>query len=274
MKHALFAILIAVFSFSLLVDDAHARRFGGGSSFGMKRSLPPASAPKQNYNRQQQGTPSAGQPGRRSWMGPLAGLATGIGLAALLSHFGLGEEMAGFVMLLLFAAAALFLFRMFRRGMGVQRLQYAGADAAAGQYDRAAALPGATAAAAPTLAEDFDAEAFVRQAKINFIRLQTANDAGNLDDIREFVTPEVFAEISVQITERSGAAQQTDVVELDAEVMDVAEESGRYIVSVRFSGLLREEKDASPAPFSEIWHLVKPVRGGEGWRVAGIQQIA
>jgi predicted lipid-binding transport protein (Tim44 family) len=273
MKHALFAILIAIFSFSLVVDDAHARRFGGGSSFGMKRSTPPASAPKQNFNRQQQGTPPAGQPGKRSWTGPLAGLAAGIGLAALLSHFGLGEDMAGFVMLLLLAAAAVFLFRMFRRGAAAQNLQYAGVGA--GQHDRAAApaFSGAAASAA-TLAEDFDAEAFVRQAKVNFIRLQAANDAGNLDDIREFVTPEVFAEISLQITERGGTPQQTDVVELDAKVLDIAEESGRYIVSVRFGGLLREEKNAPPAPFSEVWHLTKPVQGSEGWRAAGIQQAA
>jgi predicted lipid-binding transport protein (Tim44 family) len=157
--------------------------------------------------------------------------------------------------------------------MGAQRLQYAGLDASAEHYGHAVA-PAGSAAATPAFPGDFDAEAFVRQAKINFIRLQAANDTSDLDDIRKFVTPEVFAEINMQITERGGAAQQTDVVELDAEVLDVAEENERYIISVRFSGLLREGKDASPAPFSEIWHLAKPVRGGEGWRVAGIQQTA
>ncbi|MDR3213151.1 MAG: 39S ribosomal protein L45 [Azoarcus sp.] len=274
MKHVLFALLIAVFSLSFLADDAYAARFGGGRSFGMKRSTPPASAPRQNNNRPQQGTPPAGG---RSWMGPLAGLATGIGLAALLSHFGLGEDMASFVMLLLLAAAAVFLFRKLRRGnVPAQRLQYAGAPMGGNQHDRAAtAFSGATGSAiSPVSAGDFDVETFIREAKLNFIRLQTANDAGNLDDIREFTTPEVYAEISLQTGERGGAAQQTDVVELDAEVVDLAEENGRYVVSVRFSGLLREEKDATPAPFAETWHLVKPMQGGEGWRIAGIQQAA
>jgi predicted lipid-binding transport protein (Tim44 family) len=280
MKHLLLALLVAVFGSTLLVDDAQARRFGGGSSFGMKRSTPPASAPKQNFNRQQPSATPAGQPGKRSWMGPLTGIAAGLGLAALFSHLGLGEEMADFVLLLLIAAAAIFLFKKFRRGAGApaQRLQYAGASANTGmgvdavQRDSAAAAFSGGASSA--LASEFDAETFVRQAKLNFIRLQTANDAGNLDDIREFVTPEVYAEVSLQIAERGGAAQQTDVIEFEAEALDVTEEGGRYIVSVRFSGLLREEKDASPAPFSELWHLIKPVQGDEGWRVAGIQQSA
>ena len=62
------------------------------------------------------------------------------------------------------------------------------------------------------------------------------------------------------------------MVELNADVIDVAEEDNRYIVSVRFTGLLREEADAAPAPFDEIWHLTKPRNGSGGWLIAGIQQ--
>ena len=118
----------------------------------------------------------------------------------------------------------------------------------------------------------FDAEGFARQAKLNFIRLQAANDAGNLDDLREFTTPEVFAEICMQLNERRGSEQRTDIVELNADVIDVAEEDNRYIVSVHFTGQLREEADAVPAPFDEIWHLTKPLSGSGGWLIAGIQQ--
>jgi predicted lipid-binding transport protein (Tim44 family) len=278
MKHVLLALLVAISSFALVVDDAYARRLGGGSSFGMKRSTPPASTPKQ-ADRPQQQQNTNNTPPKRSWTGPLAGLAAGLGLAALFSHLGLGEGMANFVMLLLLAAAALFLFKMLRRrnGASPRPLQYAGAGAPATPYhDNIATFPGTASASAATAAldEDFDAAAFTRQAKLNFIRLQTANDAGNLDDIREFTTPEVYAEISMQIAERGGAAQQTDIVELKAEVVELTKEDGRYIVSVNFGGLLREETDTAPAPFSETWHLVKPVTGVEGWRIAGIQQIS
>ena len=48
----------------------------------------------------------------------------------------------------------------------------------------------------------------------------------------------------------------------------------RQIVSVRYHGLIREEKDGAAAPFDEVWHLVKPVDGSHEWAIAGIQQMA
>lgn len=74
--------------------------------------------------------------------------------------------------------------------------------------------------------------------------------------------------------EQSGSAQKTDVVSLNAEVLDVTEEAARYIVSVRFTGLLREDVNAAPEAIDETWHLTKPQSGNSGWLVAGIQQNA
>ena len=112
----------------------------------------------------------------------------------------------------------------------------------------------------------------MRNAKVSFIRLQAANDVGNLDDIREFTTPEMFAEISLNLADRGKAVQETEVVTIDAEVLEVAEEATRYIVSLRFRGLIREDKDAAAEPIDEVWHMVKPRDGKGGWVVAGIQQ--
>jgi len=114
-------------------------------------------------------------------------------------------------------------------------------------------------------------EAFVREAKLNFIRMQAANDAGNIDDIRAFTTPELFAEIRMQLSERGDVTQETDVVNLNAEVLECAEENNQLIASVRFHGLMNE--DATGAlPFDETWHLTKSANGRGGWVVAGIQQ--
>ena len=76
----------------------------------------------------------------------------------------------------------------------------------------------------------------------------------------------------MQLNERKGAEQRTDVVELNVQVIDVAEENDRYVVSVRFTGLLREQADAAPEAFDEIWHLSKPLAGSGGWLIAGVQQ--
>ena len=69
-------------------------------------------------------------------------------------------------------------------------------------------------------------------------------------------------------------AAGADVVQIDAEVLDVAEESDRQVVSVRFHGLIRELREGGAMPFDEVWHLVKPLDGSREWAIAGIQQLA
>ncbi|AYH41878.1 Tim44-like domain-containing protein [Azoarcus sp. DN11] len=289
MKNFLLTLLTVIVVFGLGVGDVEAKRLGGGSSLGMQRQITPPQAPRpavtpapapQASPATAPIPPQAPQP-RRSWLGPLAGLAAGVGLAALFSHFGLGGEFGSMLTIGLLVLAAVALFRLLsRRSTGAPAaggMQYAGA-AQTSVADVAPAAPafggGAAAPAKPAIPPDFDADAFARQAKVNFIRLQAAHDAGNLDDIREFTTPEMYAEIRLQMADRGMSAQRTDVIELNAQVLEVVEEAQRYIVSVRFTGMLREEPGAPPAPFDEIWHLTKPRSGSGGWIVAGIQQVA
>lgn len=284
MKNLILTLMFAVLSLGFGVAEVEAKRLGGGSSFGMKRQATPQQAPRQPAAGQTPASGAAAAAPKRSWMGPIAGLAAGLGLAALFSHLGLGEGMASFVMILLLAAAAFFVFRLlFRRGTNApqnQNLRYAAPGAAPSTVSALRPAPASAMTGAAALsgldqarADGFDVDGFARQAKLNFIRLQAANDAGNLDDLREFTTPEVFAEVRLQITERGNAEQRTDVVELNAEVIDVAQENARHVVSVRFHGLLREEEGAAPAAFEEVWHLTKPVSGEGGWLVAGIEQV-
>jgi predicted lipid-binding transport protein (Tim44 family) len=317
-----FSLLAAVLALGLTLTvgdaDAAGKRLGAGKSSGMQRDSTTTNKSAAAAPGAANATAAAAAQPKRSWMGPLAGLAAGLGLAALASHLGFGEEMASMLMmgLLVMAVVLVIGFIMRRRaaarqaGLGAPGgLQYAAAGPASGATNRsrsesplqpaaatdasfsgssaapatpvATALAGAasaSAAAAPVASSgniplDFDAAGFVRNAKVSFIRLQAANDAANLDDIREFTTPEMFAEISMTIAERGNEAQETDVVTIEAEVLDVAEEANRYVVSVRFSGLIREEQDAAAEPIDEVWHLVKPRQGKGGWLLAGIQQV-
>ena len=105
--------------------ESEAKRLGGGRASGMQRQAPAKQAdtspPAQNATPNQAAkpaqaapanaaAPAAAQAGKRSWMGPIAGLAAGLGLAALASHLGFGEELANFMMIALLAvvtAAAL-----------------------------------------------------------------------------------------------------------------------------------------------------------------------
>ena len=294
-----FSLLAAVLlvSVTLFATSAEARRMGGARSSGMQRSTAinkNPSAPQQKpapapaaAKTATPGTATAAP--KRSWMGPLAGLAAGLGLAALASHLGLGEGFANVLMIALLAMAAMALFGFITRKRAAASaggMAYAGAmgnpHSSTMQHQPApsamagGSLIGSALAGSQQIAThhhwpaDFDTDSFVRSAKVNFIRLQAANDAGNLDDLRQFTSPEMFAELQMDLAERGGATQHTEVVRLDAEVLEVVEESNSHIASVHFHGLIREDRQEA-AEFSEIWHLVRPTRGGT-WIVAGIQQ--
>ncbi|MCF8177392.1 MAG: 39S ribosomal protein L45 [Sulfuritalea sp.] len=284
MKNLVISAFMAVVCLALVIPEAEAKRFGGSRSFGMKRAAPaptPALAGKPAAAPAAAGTAAAAKPaGMSRFLGPLAGIAAGIGLVALLSHFGLGEGMANILLIMALVMGAVFVFRwLARRGAPSAKMQYAGAgpanfNTAPAKFESAELGSGDTASGAATanIPTDFDAEGFLRQAKVSFVRLQAANDRGDMDDIREFTTPEVFAEVQQEYRERENSKQETDVQQLDAELLEVVTEENRHIASVRFTGQIREEANAAPAAFSEIWHLTKPVDGSRGWSVAGIQQ--
>ena len=301
---SLLAVVFTLGLSTLSMDAEAAKRMGSGKSLGMQRQATPDKAPGASPSQSAAAPAAAGAAGaaaapKRSWMGPLAGLAAGLGLAALASHLGFGDELASMLMFGLLAAAVMVAIGFFMRKRAAAQ-QPSAARAGGMQYAAAGGAPAASpiepayktampaaggsmigSAIGSNLASgsgnripaDFDVAGFSRNAKVNFIRLQAASDVGNLDDIREFTTPEMFAELKMELAERGGAEQHTDVVSIDAEVIDVEEGVDRYVVSVRFDGKIREDAGAAAEAFSEVWHLVKPRQGTGGWLLAGIQQV-
>jgi len=279
MKRFALFLTIVLTSLSLLATNAEAKRFGGGGSFGKQRTM---SAPAQ---KSADATPAQAAPAQTAapakpgnkWLGPLAGIAAGLGLAALFSHFGLGEGMGMLLMIILGAVAVFFVISMLRKKQQ-PAMQYAGAGAPYGGSQQPAAQPlmggasGAAPAAAANIPADFPVESFLRGAKTTFIRLQAANDRKDLNDIREYTTPEMFAEVSMQMQERGDAAQKTDVVSINTDLLEVATEGDLAIASVRMSGQLRENNGAAES-FDEIWHVQKNLKDNKSvWLLAGIQQ--
>lgn len=317
MKRILLSVFIGLMGLGFVAQDADARRLGGGLTQGMKRQAPPprqqpATPPQQATPQQPAATPATAgaaaaataPAARRSWLGPVAGLAAGLGIAALMSHLGMGDTLANIVTLALVVLVAVFLVRfLMRRFMpqgAASKMQYAGAGAGAGAGSHGANLgmppvreadlsrpqpmasgtalqPQPQAAGGSTgramLPPGFDQAEFERAAKMIFIRLQAANDSGDMDDLRQFSTPEMFAAFRLDLQDRQGHKQRTDVVRLDTEMADWAEEDGKQIVSVRFSGLIREDEGGVAEPFDEVWHLVRPADGSRPWAIAGIQQL-
>ncbi|NPC58727.1 Tim44 domain-containing protein [Caenimonas soli] len=301
---ALFAVVLSIGMTAAL--DAEAKRLGGGKSGGMQRQN--ISAPAKPAGGAQgapgQAAPAAGSPAvagapaaaaaaapKRNWMGPVAGLAAGLGLAALASHFGFGEALANMMMIGLVVMAVLLLvgFMLRKRAAGqAGTLAGAGGPAYRGSEPRSLQQGGSligsrlggglgspSAGGQPTgIPADFDTATFARNAEAQFVGLQTANDARDLNALRGYLTPEMFDLVRADIDARSDAPQKTEVFGLQAQVLDVAQEETHYVVSVRFTGSVRDQHGAVPEDLDEIWHLTKPRAGQGGWMIAGIQQGA
>ena len=283
-------VLLMLCGASLIAIEADAKRLGGGKSIGTQRNVQQQATPKAPAQ-QQQAQPAAGTPAQQpaaaaatgnKWLGPLAGLAMGAGLMALFMNNGIAGGLAGLLLIAAIAGITFMVFRALRNRSTQTPMQYAGHTGNAAPEPAAlgaagAAAPHSVAATTATTTSrwpaDFNAEDFVRHARLNFVRLQTANDAHDSAALADFLTPDVLADVQEQWRTEGDAQSKTEVVTLESEVLDVVSEGLLYIVSVRFSGLIREAADGEPQPFAEIWHLEKPMRGSLGWLVSGIQQV-
>jgi predicted lipid-binding transport protein (Tim44 family) len=304
MKKFMVAVLVTISALSLTVSEAQARRLGGGGSFGRQSQSYSRPAPSQStgqFSNQNQAKPAAPATTPQSvppkpaspWKNILGGALLGLGLGALLSHFGLGGAFANvlgaLLMIALLVFAVGFVMRLFRRNNPQPAYQGAyGDDNAANRTPdigsrlepvaQPAALQGAPASSAigtpVNVPADLDVPAFLRQAKTYFIRLQAAWDKADINDIREFTSTEMFAELRMQLQERGASPNVTDVVSLNAELLGVETVGAEYMASVKFSGMIKEAENAPAEPFAEIWNLTKPVSGQGGWVLAGIQQLA
>jgi predicted lipid-binding transport protein (Tim44 family) len=123
----------------------------------------------------------------------------------------------------------------------------------------------------------FDSENFVAAAKRNFITLQDAWDRADMGSLRAMMTDGMLSEIKSQLAEREanfpGQPNKTEVVKLDAQLLGIEELPDVYMASVEFNGVIREEADAAPSPFREVWNMTKPKNGDSGWLVAGVQAL-
>jgi predicted lipid-binding transport protein (Tim44 family) len=321
------AVSVVLASAALLAVSipADAKRLGGGKNTGkqtnsiQRDSTPasPAATPAAGTAAQQTGAASAmaAKPAaaaaatstRSKWMGPIAGLAAGLGLAALASHFGFGEALANGLMIALLVMVVLGVigFIMAKRRAaqnGAMRPAYAGnagntsvpsaftpasqetpnmqrtgfsgigsgLGGVGGAAGAAGAFTGTNPSATPDVPAGFEVESFLRNAKVYFLRLQAANDARNLNDIQEFTTPEMYGELAMDINERTGT-QRTDVTDLVASFMGIERHATQFVAGVKYTGKVSEAGEA-PQPFTEAWVLVKPLDGG-GWLLAGIEQL-
>lgn len=268
MRTIIYFLVITLFTFGLVINEASAKRFGGGRSFGTYRSANSYSAPKQNFN-------TMGKANNKSrWGGMLGGLLVGGLLASLFMGNGFASGMLSW---LIIGVLVLVCVNLFRR-KNQPSYQSASNHAAYNQPNsnsnsmdfKAFTNLSNSSSSSNSSSLNIDEAGFLRDAKVKFIRLQEAYDKKNLDDISTFTMPEIFAEIKIQFEERENDYNHTDVVKLDAKLLDASTEENSQLASVLFSGVIKEENNAAES-FEEVWHFKKEA-DENNWKVSGVQQ--
>lgn len=258
-------LFIVLLTFGLTINEASAKRFGGGRSFGVQRSQ---SSLFSSHNTQKS-SPFTKNNSRSKWGGMLGGLLVGGLLASLFMGHGLAN---GLMTWLILGSVLFFIISFLRKKMqpGFQS-QTSNVFRQNSFTDSSQSFSsGGSSNTTPNYPNGFDQESFLRNAKVNFIRLQAAYDQKNLHDLNSFTAPEVFAEIKMQIEERGNEPNKTEVININAELLDVSKQSYSTIASVRFTGTIKENNDPI-SQLDEIWHF-RQFNSNSEWVVGGIQQ--
>lgn len=304
---AVFFVCLALVATS--VDADAARRFGGGSSFGRSAPTfsqkAPAAAPKAPQQQQNAGTQQnqrqtatpAQQAQRPSMMrSVLTGLAAALGISALLSLLGING--AGLVSMITGILLAIVIFFAIRMALGMfmkKQVRTAGgahreatpsmdepvmkpmpresspmnsemrSDSVMAQF--ATSQQSGVTDITPS---DFDREGFLKTAREQYVKLQKAWDTGNVIDISDFTTQDVFIALTHQLRERGSEVYHSEILELKNELLGIAEVENQYLASVRFTGRIKISDEIEE--LDETWILEKPNQGNGGWLLSGIQQ--
>jgi predicted lipid-binding transport protein (Tim44 family) len=127
---------------------------------------------------------------------------------------------------------------------------------------------GAPAAASP------EVEAFLSVARQSFVRLQAAWDAADLHAMSVLTTDTLLEDLRCQLEQRGPAPNRTEVLKLDARLLEMEELREAFVASIEFTGVIREQFDAGAAPFRELWLLAKLKAAGRGWQLARVQSLS
>lgn len=281
---------VAVGLLYLMHETAEAARLGGGGSFGSRPSYqrsapaPSPTSPQMSPGRpsQQGPVPGSTPSPMGGWGGMLGGMLMGGLIGSLLFGGGNAWGGPGLMDLVVLGGGLFLLFRFLRaRRMATDSPAAAGPmsfDRGPSQgwgtsgYDPAAEA--ATAAAEqPTLPPGFDAEEFLKGAKTIYTRLQASWDKRDLDDIRQFTSTEVFAEIRRQ-AQADPNPGKTELLLISPRILEVRATDGQTVASVLYDVMMRETREEMTKQVRELWHFSKDAdKPSAFWVLEGIQQV-
>ncbi len=267
-------LALMTFVFGLVmapVNDAEAKRLGGFKSFGKRQSTHQTTPTKQT-NTPAANTAGAGRKGMIGGM--FGGLLAGGLLAAL--FFGGAFESLQIMDILIFAGIAFLLLKLLRgQAAGMQR-QAAAEGSSIGLQNLNAGSANSNSKIAGdipfNLPQGFDNKQFLITARDHFTELQKAWNDYDMDKVREFCSPALYAQLATQRAENTGA-EHTVVDFLDAQIVRADSNNHLAEISVLYTGQTSDTTEKSKDDVDEVWHLERDLRQSDSpWLIVGIQQ--
>lgn len=262
---------------------ADAKRFGRGGSFGSKPSYSsgyskPTTQTRDATGMKQQAAPTAG-----SRFGGLGGMFGGMLMGGLIGSmlFGGGFAGPGMLDIMLLGLGGFLLFRFIRSRRAATANSAPYGYSATGDPQAHATHGGWSQRLEPrqerppVMPRGLDEQEFLTGAKALYSRLQGSWDRRDIDDIRQFTSPEVHEEITRQAAQDPEHGR-TEILMLDARVLEARSEGSETVISVLFDAMLREDDPAAPAEqIREVWHIRRDESASSPqWTLEGIQQLA
>jgi len=117
-------------------------------------------------------------------------------------------------------------------------------------------------------------EEVLHLARLSFVQFQAAWDRADLQCLAALATAPLLEDLRSQLAERGPGPNHTEVLQLEARLLALEELRDAFVASVEFSGLIREQLDATAAPFRELWLLANVKAAGRGWQLAQVQSLS
>jgi len=179
-------------------------------------------------------------------MGALGGLAMG----GLLGAMFFGGAFSGINMMDILVIAAIgfgvmWWFRRKAQGFAQQPVGQP-AGAASGHHPYSAepeqAMQGSGSGSSGTMERPtLDEEVFLNAARSIFVRMQAAWDKQDMEEIHRFCRPEVAEHIGQEFESQKQQRNQTEVITLEAQLLESWIESGREWAAVSFHAMMKEQ---------------------------------
>lgn len=277
-KISLLAIILGLsIFFFILAEQAEARRLGGGRSFGSRPSYSQKFQKAPPTSPTQQAAPSNAPMAGRGLFG--GGMLGGMLMGGLLGSLLFGGPFSGLrFMDILIVGGGLYLLFKFLRSRQPALQGESGTGRAAQTLNNPWANLRSTQAQGtsntPSVPPGFDVQEFLQGAKAAYVRMQDSWDKRDLEDLRQFTSPEVFAEIKSQAAS-DPTPGTTEILLLEAQLLEVKTVGNQTIATVLFDTMLREDSATAPAEqIREAWHFSRyETAGSTHWVVEGLQQL-